>query len=818
MCMKETSLMLTMLISGSRSPAKNIDVYLQPLIKELQELWKGVWTKDAATGTHFQMKATVLWTINDFPARSSLSGWSGQGYYACPTCNEDTPSMAVKNKIIYVGYRRFLRTQHPLRSKFKELCGFPERKPKPRKFTEMDIQLQIRVRLPDGFGSNFKQKVTADDNNITGLKSHDCHIMIHRLLPYGVQRYLPKHIAAPIIELCLFFKQLCARSLMQQDMAKAKKQFICMMINLEQIFPPDFFDIMIHLVIHLPDEAIQGGPLRYRWMFPFERYMKKLKNYIRNKAKPEGSIVEGYVAEEALTFYKFQVFQFVCKPTGRMKETRMTTDVMQEVVWFVLNNSPEVDADILAYREESPDNVETSFPAWFNYKLMKDNADFIDNEDDVVAHVLDDDDVEVSDDEEVNLNGVCKLHDHTVGMLVVVHPDGPHGPYRPSAKAIFSGMLNSLFWETCRPLPLACEWDEIPEAFKAHIYPTLESYFNLAEWYNNQDKVVVDQNVYTVGERVRLGLELKLRLLWRKNKNRIKADHYAKHTSPDEAKNHPPPPRVWGDRTEDDWNQLLAMKAYARLVKAVSSLFFKIPIKKYWRANRAFGDVMTRDQITQMFRQQEQEKELLRKQAEEAQARAYLAALKADAAEQRANVVQQNSKANNAALGQFFMHYYSPNSARPFIPPTFSHVPSPPPVLCPITPLFAATLLQPPFPFTQPLQPPYTGPLQPPYTGPLQPPYTGPFPPTPVTNNNFNNCYRPVLNSTHCVASGSNSQAERPHYILQTNPHMNDSRSCEQLAQDLARENNNESSGEEEEDEQRTGGDDDYSDDDDYDE
>ncbi|GJZ93028.1 hypothetical protein Tco_0665093 [Tanacetum coccineum] len=126
-----------------------------------------------------------------------------------------------------------------------------------------------------------------------------------------------------------------------------------------------------------------------------------------------------------------------------------------------------------------------------------------------------------------------------------------------------------------------------------------------------------------------------------------------------------------------------------------------------------------------------------------------------------------------------------------------------------ITPNWAH-LLQPPFPFTQPLQPPYIGPLQPPYTDPLQPPYTGPFPPIPVTNNNFNNCYRSVPNF---IASGSNSQAERPHYILQTNPHMNDSLRCEQLAQDLARENNNESSGEEEEDEQRTGGDDDYSDD-----
>ncbi|GJV90367.1 hypothetical protein Tco_1538180 [Tanacetum coccineum] len=85
--MKESSLMLTMLIPGPKSPAKDIDVYLQPLIKELQELWKGVWTKDAATGTYFEMKAALLWTINDFPARSSLSGWSGQGYYDAH-CNE----------------------------------------------------------------------------------------------------------------------------------------------------------------------------------------------------------------------------------------------------------------------------------------------------------------------------------------------------------------------------------------------------------------------------------------------------------------------------------------------------------------------------------------------------------------------------------------------------------------------------------------------------------------------------------------------------------------------------------------------------------
>ncbi|GJX82224.1 hypothetical protein Tco_0331705 [Tanacetum coccineum] len=59
MCMKETSLMLTMLIPGPKSPAKDIDVYLQPLIKELQELWKGVWTKETLLQTVILIEASV---------------------------------------------------------------------------------------------------------------------------------------------------------------------------------------------------------------------------------------------------------------------------------------------------------------------------------------------------------------------------------------------------------------------------------------------------------------------------------------------------------------------------------------------------------------------------------------------------------------------------------------------------------------------------------------------------------------------------------------------------------------------------------------
>ncbi|GJW58284.1 reverse transcriptase domain-containing protein [Tanacetum coccineum] len=64
---------------------------------------------------------------------------------------------------------------------------------------------------------------------------------------------------------------------------------------------------MIHCP-HLPLEALEGGPIHPRWMFLFERFMKKLQGYVRNKAKPEGSIAEGYVAEEALTLSSLLFF------------------------------------------------------------------------------------------------------------------------------------------------------------------------------------------------------------------------------------------------------------------------------------------------------------------------------------------------------------------------------------------------------------------------------------------------------------------------------------------------------------------------------
>lgn len=59
---------------------------------------------------------------------------------------------------------------------------------------------------------------------------------------------------------------------------------------------------MVHLVVHLPDEAMLRGPVQFGWMYPVERRLYTLKRLVWNKARTEGSIAEAYVANEALTF------------------------------------------------------------------------------------------------------------------------------------------------------------------------------------------------------------------------------------------------------------------------------------------------------------------------------------------------------------------------------------------------------------------------------------------------------------------------------------------------------------------------------------
>ncbi|XP_060202678.1 uncharacterized protein LOC132631095 [Lycium barbarum] len=116
-CMKQSNFILSMIILGMKMSVNDIDVYLQPLIDELNELWDGVQTFDALSTETFKMRAALMWTISDFPGYGILSGWSTYGKFACPTCNIDTIPCRLQHsrKWCFMGHRRFLNAGHKFR-------------------------------------------------------------------------------------------------------------------------------------------------------------------------------------------------------------------------------------------------------------------------------------------------------------------------------------------------------------------------------------------------------------------------------------------------------------------------------------------------------------------------------------------------------------------------------------------------------------------------------------------------------------------------------------------------------------------------------
>jgi hypothetical protein len=69
---------------------------------------------------------------------------------------------------------------------------------------------------------------------------------------------------------------------------------------LEMCFPPPFFDMQEHLMIHLVDQILTLGPLYLHSMFPYERFLTVLKAYVRNRAHPECSIMKGCTTKEVV--------------------------------------------------------------------------------------------------------------------------------------------------------------------------------------------------------------------------------------------------------------------------------------------------------------------------------------------------------------------------------------------------------------------------------------------------------------------------------------------------------------------------------------
>ncbi|XP_062114463.1 uncharacterized protein LOC133825550 [Humulus lupulus] len=392
MCMKNEFTFLSMLFPGPKQPGNDIDVYLEPLIDELLELWKGVYTYDASTKKFFNLKAMLLWTINDFPTYGILAGYATKGKYGCPICGENSNVVWLKHskKMSFCNHIRFLPQHHPYRKKKYTTTRARERAPqcptiligvevaeqlseftndfgKGRKrghgsefdkgwrknilntlldckgkskdhynsrldLTEMGIMTHLYpyeegitrlpaaaytlsksdkklfckrlfdLKLPYGYSSKISNCVDMENHKLTRLKSHDCHVIMQQFLVVAIRGLMDEGCIETILRFCRFFHELCQCVVDKEDIIKLELESAEIVYKLEEYFPPSFFDPMIHLVVHLAREFRLCGPVQFQWMYHFERYMKVLKGFVSNYARPEGCIANRYLDVECVRF------------------------------------------------------------------------------------------------------------------------------------------------------------------------------------------------------------------------------------------------------------------------------------------------------------------------------------------------------------------------------------------------------------------------------------------------------------------------------------------------------------------------------------
>jgi hypothetical protein len=127
------------------------------------------------------------------------------------------------------------------------------------------------IKVPDGYCRNISKCVNVAEGKIIGLKTHDCHVLMQQFMPIALRGNLPDDITAVVFELSAYFRGICSKVLNVEELDRLDHSIKITLCKLETIFPPGFFTVMVHLVVHLATECKMAGPVNYRWMFFIER-------------------------------------------------------------------------------------------------------------------------------------------------------------------------------------------------------------------------------------------------------------------------------------------------------------------------------------------------------------------------------------------------------------------------------------------------------------------------------------------------------------------------------------------------------------------
>ena len=128
------------------------------------------------------------------------------------------------------------------------------------------------IKFFSGYSFNFAMLVSMKELklNFSMMKSHDCHVLMTSVLPVANRNVLPMKVRETVMSLCFFFNAIEQKVIDDVLLTALDRRLHETLYLMEAFFPLTFFDIMVHLTVHLVQEIQYLGPSYLHQIFPYE--------------------------------------------------------------------------------------------------------------------------------------------------------------------------------------------------------------------------------------------------------------------------------------------------------------------------------------------------------------------------------------------------------------------------------------------------------------------------------------------------------------------------------------------------------------------
>jgi hypothetical protein len=108
------------------------------------------------------------------------------------------------------------------------------------------------LKFLDSYAPNIKRSVNVSTGKLNGLKRHNYHIFIERLVSVMFRGYFKVDLWKMFATLSYFYKHICAKQVSKVMMQRFENEIAVLICKMETVFPHRGFNVMQYLIVHLP--------------------------------------------------------------------------------------------------------------------------------------------------------------------------------------------------------------------------------------------------------------------------------------------------------------------------------------------------------------------------------------------------------------------------------------------------------------------------------------------------------------------------------------------------------------------------------------